>query len=333
MPTHPLIEQLIEQHIIFLEQQFLDTTYLQQEVCILCQWLGTQSVQNLVSLDQLQSTLRHLFIDTDIPQNTLKHLGIRLSEALKHPLNQTTTIADIVHPLHVDDLAQYTASKSTQRQYLIAHITKHPAFVNIATQLIQQVLHDYFQNHLNNNSSHVSRFMKIGKSVLENVTDLNLSHAIQQYLEKNVSKLAMLAEKTLNQQLSNDNVYELHVQMWHQLKNTPLSHLQHYIDANDLPHTIPLLHQFLDHFRHSPFFAQHLQQGLTAWYLDHENKSVLDVLHALGKTPEQVSQLLEQHLGQILQQFIHDGSFKIRLRQQLHDFYYTPSTLDLLKKI
>lgn len=331
--THPLIEQLIQQHIAFIEQQFLDTKQLQQEITALCQWLTRQSLKEIITLEQLHMALRDLFIDKEIPQSTLIQGSIYLRQALLHPINQNTTIAEIINPLHLDALAQYTASKSTQRKYLIEKITKHPAFATMASQLLQQVLNDYFQNHLSDKSSHVGRFMKIGKSVLENVTDLNLAQAIQQYLEKNVSKMGTLAEKMLNQHLNDEKVYQLHVQLWHELKNTPLSHIQHYIDPNDLPQTIPLLHQFWDHFRRSEFFEQQLQHALETWYTHHQNQSVLNLIQAIGTSEHQLNTQLHGPAEQIIKQFIADGGLKKHLQPQLKAFYYAPSTLSLLKQI
>ncbi|MBF7687489.1 hypothetical protein [Acinetobacter rathckeae] len=330
---HPLIEQLIEQHIAFIEQQLLDTKYLQQESALLCDWLENKSLADFVSLEQVQLFFGDLLIHRDIPHNTLTQVGMHLSQALTHPINQNTTIAQVINPLHVDALAQYTASKTTQRQYFIAQMTKHPAFAHISTQLIQDVLNDYFQSHVTEKNGHVSRFMKIGKSMLENVTDLNLSQAIQQYLEKNVSKLAVLAEKLLNQQLSDDNVYQLHVQLWHERKNTPLSNVQHYIDPNDLTQTIPLLHQFWDHFRRSEFFAQQLQYNLEIWYAKQKHQGVLDLLDAIGTSKNQLVTQLQQHASSLLEKFIADGELKKRLQPQLQAFYYSPSTLELLQKL
>ena len=53
------------------------------------------------------------------------------------------------------------------------------------TQLIQHSIQDYLDNSVIAKSvPGVSRFMKMGKSVLENVTDSSLDNTVARYLQK-----------------------------------------------------------------------------------------------------------------------------------------------------
>lgn len=330
---HPLIDQLIENHIQFIQTQLVEPKQIQQNCTDFCHWLEQKKLKDFISLEQLDQHIVQGLIERIIPHSTLLDIAQQLRFALIHPLNDQHNINDIINSHHVDALAQYTASKTEQRQNIIRHFVHHPAFATVSTQLIQQVLNDYFQQHIGTKHSSMGRFMKMGKSMLENVTDINLEQAIHQYLEKNVSKLGQFAEKIITQQLSDAQLYQLLTKLWQQTNTLPLNTAQSYIDTDDLEQTIPLLHQFWDHFRHSEYFKQQLKQGLVTWYARYQDHSIMALLNSIGTDQNHLNKQLQQHLHILLPQLINDGLMNKSLTAQLQAFYYSDRTLQLLQDI
>ena len=141
----------------------------------------------------------------------------------------------------------------------------NPAFAAMITQLIQHSIQDYMDNSVIAKSvPGVSRFMKMGKSVLESVTDSNLDHAIQHYLQKNVQKLTQMSESVLNQHFDDEKLYHFQANLWHKIKDLPLSVLKNYIEVQDLSLTVNLGHEIWDHLRQSDYLNQQVLDGVYA---------------------------------------------------------------------
>lgn len=90
----------------------------------------------------------------------------------------------------------------------------NPAFSALLTQLIQQTMHDYLDESMSKRVPGVGRFMKMGKSVLETVTDSNLDDTINHYLQK-YFKTQPDGERVLNQHFDNDKLYHFQANVWH----------------------------------------------------------------------------------------------------------------------
>ncbi|MFW2068129.1 hypothetical protein ACG9ZB_16920, partial [Acinetobacter johnsonii] len=102
------------------------------------------------------------------------------------------------------------------------------------TQLIQHSIQDYLNNSvITKRVTGVSSFMKMGKSVLETVTDSNLNDTIGHYLQKNILKLSQMIEQVLNQNFNDEKLYHFQANLWHKIKYIPLSVLKNYIEVQD----------------------------------------------------------------------------------------------------
>ena len=200
MQKHPMIEQLIEAQLNFLDHTFSQSPTVDTEFVHFYQWFRKQPLQQLWSFEQIHGLIEKQILQTPASGFLIEQIAEHIKFALVHPINDSTTIADIIPVLTVDKIAQYVASKSGHRQRLIKTMVNNPAFSAMISQLIQHSIQDYLDNSvLAKSVPGVSRFMKMGKSVLENVTDTNLDDAVAKYLQKNILKLSQMSETVLNQ--------------------------------------------------------------------------------------------------------------------------------------
>ena len=233
--------------------------------------------------------------------------------------------------LTIDKIAQYVASKSGHRQRLIKTVVNNPAFAAMITQLIQHSIQDYMDNSVIAKSvPGVSRFMKMGKSVLESVTDTNLDQTIQHYLQKNVQKLTQMSESVLNQHFDEEKLYHFQANLWHKVKDLPLSVLKNYIEVQDLSQTVNLGHEIWDHLRQSDYLKQQVHDGVYAWYVRNQARPFDLLLHDLNIDEALVQQQLQQLLNPVIQKMIAEGYLKQRARHYLEKFYYSEKTQQIL---
>ena len=231
----------------------------------------------------------------------------------------------------MDKIAQYVASKSGHRQRLIKAVVNNPAFSAMITQLIQHAIQDYADNSVIAKSvPGVSRFMKMGKSVLENVTDTNLDSAVSRYLQKNILKFSQMGEHVLNQHFDDHKLYHFQANLWHKIKSMPVAVLKNYIEVQDLPETVGLGHEIWDHIRQSDYLKQQVHDGVYAWYIRNQERPFDLLLRDLNIDEALIQQELQDLLNPLMQQLISSQYLRERARAHLELFYYSEEAQRIL---
>lgn len=326
-----MIEQLIEAHLDFLEQELSHTATIETEFLNFYHWLRQQTLKNLWSFEQIHHLLQKQILATPASHTLIEQIAEHLRFALIHPINENTSIADIIPVSTIDKIAQYVASKSEHRQRLIKTVVNHPAFSAMITQLIQHSIQDYLDNSLlSKRVPGVSRFMKIGKSVLENVTDSNLDETIGHYLQKNIQKLSQMSEHVLNQHFDDEKLYHFQANVWHKIKDMPLTIVKNYIEVQDLPNTVNLGHEVWEHLRQTEYLKQQLHDGIYTWYIRNQDHSFDLLLRDLNIDESLIQQELQPLLTPIIQKLASSEYLKIRARHYLEEFYYSETAQKIL---
>lgn len=325
------IEQLIEAHLDFLDQEFSHVQTIQNEFVHFYQWFRKQSLKDIWTFEQINQLIQQQILATPASSFLIEQIAEHIRFALIHDINESTKIADIIPVLTVDKIAQYVASKSEHRLRLIKTVVNNPAFSAMITQLIQHSIQDYLDNSVMvKHVPGVSKFMKMGKSVLESVTDSNLENTIQNYLQKNILKLSQMSEHVLNQHFDDHKLYHFQANLWHKIKDLPVSVLKNYIEVQDLPQTVNLGHEIWDHLRQSQYLKQQVHDGLYAWYIRNQERSFDLLLRDLNIEESLVEKELQNLLSPVIQQMISTQYLRERARLYLEKFYYSDKAMQII---
>ncbi|MCL6236907.1 hypothetical protein M5F66_00875 [Acinetobacter sp. ANC 5033] len=331
MQKNPMIEQLIDAQLNFLDQSFSHNDTVATEFTHFYQWFRKQSLQQIWSFDQINALLQKQILNTPASQFLIEQIAEHIKFALIHPANDSTTIAEIIPVLTIDKIAQYVASKQGHRQRLIHTMVNNPAFSAMISQLIQHAIQDYLDNSVIAKSvPGVSRIMKMGKSVLENVTDTNLDNAVSKYLQKNILKLSQMSETVLNQHFDDHKLYHFQANLWHKIKALPVSVLKNYVEVQDLPQTVAMGHEIWDFMRQSEYMKQQVHDGVYAWYVRNAERPFDLLLRDLNIDEALIQHELQNLLNPIVQQMIDSGYLRERSRLYLEQFYYSSEALKIL---
>ncbi|WP_151791050.1 hypothetical protein [Acinetobacter soli] len=332
MQKHPVIEQLIDAHLAFLQHEFSAPETIQVEFSSFYHWFKQQQLQHIWSFEQIQQLIEKQILNTPATAFLIDQIAEHIRFALIHPLNDQTLIQDVIPVLTIDRIAQYIASKSDHRKALIKRVTNNPAFSAMVSQLIQHAIQDYMDNSLMAKKvPGVGRFMKMGKSVLESVIDSNLDATVSNYLHKNIAKLSQLSESVLNQHFSDDKLYHFQANLWHKIKLQPLSVLRHYIEVEDLPNTVSMGHEIWQHLRQTDYLKQQVHDGIYAWYARNQERTFDQLLQDLNIHEPLIEHELSALLKPILSQMLETQYLATRARHYLEKFYYAAETQQLLK--
>lgn len=328
--AHPRIEQLIDAHLDFLEQEFSQPKNLHDEVQAFFHWFTEQNLQDLWDFQSLFNLLEQQVLKNQLSAFFVEQCVEHIRFALVHDLNDHTKIADIFDVMTIDKIAQYVASKTEHRHKLIHRVVNHPAFSAMISQLIQQALEDYFEHSMGKRVPTVGRFMKMGKSVFESVTDSRFEETVAHYLQKNIVKLSQLSEQVLNQHFDNEKLYYFQANLWHKIKASPLSVFKNYIVLEDLPHTVGLAHEVWNHLRQTDYLKQQLHDGLYTWYVRNQERNFRQLLRDLNIDEGLLMQQLQPLFAAVMQQAIRSGYLRQRARGFLERFYYAETTRQIL---
>lgn len=331
MYTHPLLEQLIEAQLAFLDQHFAKRDAVADELLNFYQWFRKQRLADLWSFQDLNALLQQQLLNTPASAHLVEQIAEHIQFFLIHPANEKTQIQDLISVFTVDQLAQYVASKRGHRERLIKTVVNNQAFSAMLSQLIQHAIQDYLDNSMVKHVPGVSQFMKMGRSVLESVTDQDLENTVQQYLQRNILKISQMSENVLNQRFDDEKLYHFQAELWHKIKTKPLTVLRDYIEINDLPKTVGLAHDIWEHTRQSDYLKQQLHDGLHTWYSRNQQHTFDVLLRDLNICEDLVSEQLNALLQPLIAKMIDSGYLRERSRAVLREFYYSEQTQALLK--
>lgn len=330
--SNPIIDQLIEAQLDFLDQEFSQKTTIQSEFSEFYHWFRKQQLKDLWSFEQIYDLIQTQILDTAASPFLIEQITEHIRFALIHPSNDQTTIEDIIPVVTIDHIAQYVASKSEHRKALIKRITNNPAFSMMVTQLIQHSIQDYLDNSLMNKKvPGVGRFMKMGKSVLESVTDSNLDDTVANYLQKNIIKLSQLSETVLNQHFNDEKLYQFQANLWHKIKKLPVNVVRNYIEVNDLSKTVGMGHEIWEHIRQTDYLKQQVHDGVYAWYARNQERSFDLLLRDININEELIQNQLTELLTPIIQEMVQSKHLRERARHYLEKFYYSEQVKNILK--
>lgn len=333
MQKNPMIEQLIEAHLEFLEHEFSQAKTVEDEFLHFHHWFRKQKLQDIWTFEQINQLIQTQVLATPASAFLIEQIAEHIRFALVHPINETTKIADVIPVLTVDKIAQYVASKSGHRERLIKTVVNNQAFSAMVTQLIQHSIQDYLDNSAMVKSvPGVSSFMKIGKSVLETVTDSNLENTINNYLQKNIQKFSQMSEQVLNNHFDDNQLYHFQANLWHKIKDKPLSVLKNYIETQDLPKTVEMGHEIWDFIRQTNYLKQQVHDGIYAWYVRNQERSLDLLLRELNIDEALVQNELQNLLAPIIQKMVSTEHLKTRARFYLEKFYYSEQAQKILTK-
>ncbi|MDA3440492.1 hypothetical protein MJ046_09070 [Acinetobacter bereziniae] len=329
---HPLIEQLIDAQLVFLDQTFSQPETIKAEFTEFYHWFRKQPLKEIWSFSQINDLLYKQVLATPASDFLIEQIAEHIRFALIHPSNDETLIEDIIPVTTIDKIAQYVASKSGHRQALIKRIVNNPAFSSMLTQLIHHSIQDYIDNSvMNKKVPGVGRFMKMGKSVLESVTDTNLDDTVKHYLQKNIIKISQLSEQVINQQFDDNKLYHFQANLWHKIKKVPIGVLRQYVEINDLPKTVGMGHEIWEHIRQTDYLKKQVHDGILTWYARNQERQFDLILSDINIDEALIQHELQALLEPVIQRMISSTHLKNRARIYLEQFYYSDETLNILK--
>ena len=140
-----------------------------------------------------------------------------------------------------------------------------------------------------------------------------------------------MSETVLNQHFDDHKLYHFQANLWHKIKNMPVSVLKNYIEIQDLPQTVGMGAEIWDYIRQSDYLKQQVHDGVYAWYIRNQERPFDLLLRDLNIDEALIQNELQNLLNPIIQQMISSQYLRERARVHLAQFYYSEEAQAILK--
>lgn len=96
MQKHPIIEQLIDAQLDFLDQEFNQSETVQTEFVQFYQWFRKQTLQDLWTSEAIHQLIQQQILNTPASSFFVEQIAEHIRFALVHPVNDSSKIADVI---------------------------------------------------------------------------------------------------------------------------------------------------------------------------------------------------------------------------------------------
>ncbi|MNU98903.1 hypothetical protein D3C71_890240 [compost metagenome] len=141
-----------------------------------------------------------------------------------------------------------------------------------------------------------------------------------------------MSEQVLNQNFNDEKLYHFQANLWHKIKDMPLSVLKNYIEVQDLPQTVAMGHEIWAHMRQTNYLQQQVHDGVYAWYIRNQERPFDLLLRDLNIDEALIQNELQGLLNPIIQELICSHYLRDRARYYLEQFYYSDQAQAILKQ-
>ena len=312
---------LVAAHLKHILDNLQSIDVLAPEIDALMEWLATQPMGELLSLERLQRIAQAQALDLPLTENLRDEIVFAIQTALDHPSNATTTVGDLIPTSNANTVIDYLSEQREHREALIHEIFRNPAYATMLSQTISHAISDYMENNVLSKKMGMGGLMKLGKSVIERATDSNLDEALQQYLNKNISNLIGVSERMANKHLNDAQVKSILAQAWQKISAKPLTEGRRYAPAKTVEESARMVTDIWDHLRSTQYIETQVETGLAAWHARNADRSVIELLADVNVTPDTIRAELEDGILPIIKRAIDSGYASQRIEALLRKFY------------
>lgn len=321
-------EQLKRLHIEFITARMQDAAWLAPASKGFWQWYKSAPLNQVLSVQQL-----HILAEDILAKASSEELrsDVRMiSEAvIAHPINDNTQLKDLIDSKQVADFARYIGKQKAQREALIHEVIGNQGFAAMLSQTLSHAITDYLDNNIGKVAG-VGKLVKFGKGALEKATNAKLDEGLNTYLNKNISNITRKTESIAKKHLDDARIEKIILDGWQRAQNKKVSEIQRLTDDDSITHAESLVHDGYNHIRQSTFLQTQVKDAVSLWYEAHQEQSVGEVAAILSITDDDVVKFTQDVITPALAFIAQSEWLEDVLNHELDVFYNQPTVTKLL---
>ncbi len=327
------LNKLKDAHLEFIITHCTSFEVIEPEVNGILDWLGNTPLHKLIPEEHIQLLLSKQVLGNPIATKLLEQSTKIVQYVLDHPENGTTPLSSLIPDAVVEEIAQYLSRQQKQRQQMLHELLNNSSYVEMMSQTISHAITDYMNNNpLTKNVPGMGGIMKFGKAALERATSTNLDDTLKNYLGKNIKNLTEVSERLANKHLNDQQVYALVKNTWAKVKGKPVSTVREYASKEVVEDSARLSALTWEHLRALKFIQTQLKDGVTEWYANNKDRTLMDMLSDFHIDAETIKTEVQEIFIPIAEMLLEEGYLRNRISALLDLFYNSPQAKAALEK-
>ena len=324
-----LAQALMLEQVAYIKKQLLknqNNTYLQDFIRQLYLKADHIQLKDVILLEHIQQVVQKYAFDLNLGPELLEFIGV-VSQKIHHFIVQSqVSIEDICSDQLFEEWIHKIFELEQVRMYLKDNVQLNPKAQLISLQLANQILesHTPWLDHL--------RKMKVkpqgfASKVLSFVQDQH--HQIEFKLEQ------QLAQALLNQIgqiiiLPSEELTQISLELWSDIKTKPLAEAASQIQALDLEDFFILVYETWKALRQLPYMQDVIQSVVETFYAHFGEYSLQGLLSAVGIKEKDLYEEADRFVPYVLHALDQKHLLDELIQALIAPFYEEPQTQQLI---
>ena len=297
--------------------------------------LSNVTLSEFVKEDRIKETAQRYAVEMEIGGAIPELAGEIANLIFEYPHNDSTRLIDIVPDRVVAEVLEKVFEQGSVLDHIVAHVRDSDAFKNMLSDIVFMVLKAYLleENRLLKMAPVASSAKLIREWLGSKAPELsdNIEERARRIMDAGVSNSIGIVSEAFDHEAYRMAALDGLFAVWDELKVRPISSLQQYITQADLQEFMVMGYEFWLDFRHTDYLKSCIDTGVGFFYKKYGDESLSTVISEMGVTEDMVVIELSNYLPDIARLLLDNGLAEPFVRRHLETFYFSESTLDILK--
>lgn len=341
-----LAQRLLDAHVEFTVAELTGPQFAQRAEALIDKVLTVAdalTLADMVQRDTIKAVARRYAVEMDIAAAIPEIAGDAARLIVEHPINETTTVADIINRADAEAWLAKAAEFHEVRVQAFAFLERNDQVREFVTDAIQDLIADF----LRENRERVGKIPGLGTALGVGGTVAGLGGAVAGKMSRGLidpgkeldQRIRGFAEQGAHTALrraggvgANDDLpfVEIGLDLYDEMADRTIASLQEYANVEDVEDFIVMVYEFWRSFRGSRQFAAMLDAGVDLFFDHYGEHSLAALLSEFGVSRDDLVAEAMRFAPSILATLAERGILQDLVRDQLAAFYDSAAAQSLL---
>lgn len=334
--ANALLEQHVKHEMAALKGAKL-RKFLEQEVDELLNHASEITLGGLTSEEQIMGVIQRIVVDMELDAGIPELAAEMATEVLNAPVQQTTSLGDIMSREQATGLLEEVLELRHQRERIISEIMAHPVYQELVSNVVYHGLVNYLyeDNLITKSVPGVGSMMKFGKRMANKAVpglDETFERRFKAWLSESLPGLIARSEQFLHRALSDDELRDSVMAVWVSVEDRTIAELQEGLGDVQLQEFVVLGYEFWLRFRKTEYFLGCARAVVAHLYAKYGDRPIMDLLNDIGVNRDVIMAEVDALALPIVDVLREAGYVEALLRRRLSSFYKSAAAKKILSQ-
>lgn len=336
-----IASDLLELHVQYELKQFSPDSmmkWVNEDVEQILGWLKAQTLESLVSAEQVKATIHDTVVMHEIPGAIAEIAGDTSLRQFDSDWHLNTRLKDIMSARQFEGFLKKLLELDNQRNEAINHIIELPVYQELISGVLYGAITRYIydSNLISKNVPGVSSVLKMSRNMMNKAVP-QLGEAVEDnvrsFIENNLQLIQQESKTFLIESMAAEDLQASIMDFWDAMEDKRMSEFQEGMDALDLADLVVLGYEFWLRFRRTKYFRHCYESIVDYWFEKYGSDSLSELFDDLDIQSTTVLREAERFVPKCMGLMKESGQLEALIRRRLEGFYQSEASLEYLNKI